>query len=166
MIETAAVTDIRVKVADYGVGCAGQTLTTIGLGSCVAIVLYDPAARVGGLAHVLLPNESMARDRGNPAKFPGPAVALLLQEMTRLGADVRRVQAKLVGGASMFGNLLPSGGINVGERNVVAAREVLASRGIPLLAEDTGSDHGRTVVFHLDDGRVEVRSLKKGNRVV
>ena len=159
-------TEIRIKVADCAVGRDEQTLTTIGLGSCVAIVLYDPTARVGGLAHVLLPSESMARDRSNPAKFPGSAVALLLAEMTRLGADARRVRAKLVGGASMFANLLPAGGINIGERNVTAARQALSERGVPVVAEDIGSDHGRSVHFHLDDGRVEVRSLKKGNRVI
>src|SRR5439155_19077089 len=86
-----------------------QTLITIGLGSCVAIILYDARARIGGLAHTLLPNESMARDRSNPAKFPASAVAVLLAEMTRLGADACRVEAKLVGGASMFANLLPAG---------------------------------------------------------
>jgi chemotaxis protein CheD len=171
-------TEIRVKVADYAVGGAHggtrdggsapeePTLTTIGLGSCVAIILYDPTARVGGLAHVLLPSESMARDRSNPAKFPSSAVTLMLAEMTRLGADTRRVRAKLVGGASMFASLLPTGSINIGERNVHAARQALADSGVPVVAEDIGSDHGRSVYFHLRDGRVEVRSLKKGNRVI
>ena len=170
--------EIRVKVADYAVGGVGDaatqeggareepTLTTIGLGSCVAIILYDPTARVGGLAHVLLPSETMARDRSNPAKFPASAVSLMLAEMTRLGADTRRVRAKLVGGASMFASLLPSGSINIGERNVMAARQALADSGVPIVAEDIGSDHGRSVHFHLRDGQVEVRSLKKGNRVI
>ena len=166
MIEQLPVTEIRVKVADCAVGRDEQTLTTIGLGSCVAILLYDAVARVGGLAHVLLPSESMARDRSNPAKFPSSAVALLLAEMTRIGADVRRVRAKLVGGASMFANLLPAGGINIGERNVMAARQALLDCGVPIIAEDTGSDHGRSVHFYLGDGRAEVRSLKKGNRVI
>ena len=168
MIETLPVTEIRVKVADYAVGGGRdeQTLTTIGLGSCVAIMLYDAVARVGGLAHVLLPSESMARDRSNPAKFPTSAVALMLAEMTRLGADARRVSAKLVGGASMFASLMPAAGINIGERNVAAARQALAERGVPIVAEDVGSDHGRSVYFRLQDGRVEVRSLKKGNRVI
>jgi chemotaxis protein CheD len=166
MIEAESTTEIRVKVADYAVGRDGQTLITIGLGSCVAILLYDAAVRVGGLAHVLLPEESMARDRSNPAKFPASAVALLLAEMTRLGADARRVRAKLVGGASMFAALIPAGNINIGDRNVVAARRVLTESGVPILAEDVGSDYGRSVHFFLDDGRVEVRSLKKGNRVL
>jgi chemotaxis protein CheD len=166
MIDAESTTEIRVKVADYAIGRDEQTLITIGLGSCVAILLYDAATRVGGLAHTLLPDESMARDRSNPAKFPSSAVALLLAEMTRLGADVRRVRAKLVGGASMFGNLLPAGSINIGDRNVTAARRALAASNVPVVAEDVGSDHGRSVHFFLDDGRVEVRSLKKGNRVL
>jgi chemotaxis protein CheD len=166
MIDAEPTTEIRVKVAECAVGRDEQTLITIGLGSCVAILLYDQRVRVGGMAHTLLPDESMARDRSNPAKFPASAVALLLAEMTRLGADAKRVRAKLVGGASMFANLLPAGGINIGDRNVAAARQALARRGVPIVAEDVGSDHGRSVHFHLDDGRVEVRSLKKGNRVL
>jgi len=157
--------ELRVRVADYAVSSVG-TITTIGLGSCVAIVLYDAVVRVGGLAHVLLPSEAMSRDRSNPAKFPGTAVPLLVSEMCRRGAQPGRVRAKIVGGASMFGNLIPSGGINIGERNVVASREVLEAARIPIVAEDTGSDYGRSVYFHLDDGRVEVRSLRRGSRVL
>ncbi len=159
-------TEIRVKVADWAVAKGEGTLTTIGLGSCVAVVLYDERARVGGLAHILLPSESMSRDRSNPAKFPQTAVPLLLAEMVKLGAAPARVAAKIVGGASMFGNLLPTGGVNVGERNIAAVREVLDNAGVPIVAEDTGSDHGRSVRFHLADGRVEVRSVRKGNHVL
>ncbi|HEY2856211.1 MAG TPA: chemotaxis protein CheD [Gemmatimonadaceae bacterium] len=166
MIDAEPTSEIRVKVADFAVARDEQTLITIGLGSCVAIMLYDAAARIGGLAHTLLPDESMARDRSNPAKFAASAVALLLAEMTRLGADARRVRAKLVGGASMFSNLLPKGSINIGDRNVLAARQALGRCDVPIDAEDVGSDHGRSVHFHLEDGRVEVRSLKKGNRVI
>jgi chemotaxis protein CheD len=156
--------EVRVKVADYAVAAEG-TIATIGLGSCVAIMLYDEGARVGGLAHVLLPNESMSRDRSSPAKFPATAVPLLIAEMEKLGARAERMRAKLVGGSSMFSNLL-AGGINIGERNVVAAREVLAAAGIPLVAEDTGSDYGRSVYLFVEDGRVEVKSLKAGCRVL
>src|SRR5207237_322898 len=113
--------------------------STIGLGSCVAIVLHDPKAQVGGMAHVLLPNEEMSRDRSNPAKFPTTAVPLLLKEMKRLGASIERIKAKIIGGASMFGNLMPPGGINIGERNVAAVRDVLAAEKVPIIGEDTGS---------------------------
>ena len=157
--------EIRVKVADYAVAESGM-ISTIGLGSCVAIILYDDRAHVGGMAHVLLPNEAMSRDRSNPAKFPSSAVPLLVSEMQLLGARVERIRAKIVGGASMFGNLIPSGGINIGERNIAAVRGVLSEAKIPIIAEDVGADHGRSVYLHLDDGRVEVRSLKKGSSVL
>lgn len=158
-------TDIRVKVADLAVASNGM-ISTIGLGSCVAIVLHDATAQVGGMAHVLLPNEAMSRDKSNPAKFPTTAVPLLLAEMRKLGASVERVRAKIVGGASMFGNLIPAGGINIGERNVSAVREVLAGANVPIVAEDTGSDYGRSVFLYVLSGRVEVRSLRKGSRVL
>jgi chemotaxis protein CheD len=157
--------DIRVSVADYAVSARG-TISTIGLGSCVAIMLHDAAARVGGMAHVLLPSIAMSREQSNPAKFPETAVPLLLKEMGRLGARLERVTAKIAGGASMFANLIPSGSINIGERNIAAVREALGQARVPILAEDVGSDYGRSVYFFTDDGRVEVRSLRKGSRVI
>ena len=164
---SANVTDVRVKVADYAVRKGGHVIATIGLGSCVAIALYDRDARVGGLAHILLPNKSMSRETSNPAKFPDTIVPVMLDEMRLLGSSpAARISAKIVGGASMFGQLVSGTGINVGERNVTATREVLAAANIPLLAEDTGLDYGRSVYFYLDDGRVEVRSLRKGDRVI
>src|SRR6185369_5166591 len=97
---------IRVHVADYAVATSG-TISTIGLGSCVAIVLHDPVAKVGGLAHVLLPTESMSRDRSNPAKFPATVLPIIVNEMRDLGANETRMRAKIVGGASMFAGLIP-----------------------------------------------------------
>jgi chemotaxis protein CheD len=162
---TGPICEIRVRVADYAVAATG-TITTIGLGSCVAITLYDASVRVGGLAHVLLPNEAMSRDRSNPAKFAATVVPLLVTEMSKLGARRDRLQAKIAGGASMFGNLVASAGVNIGERNILAAREVLAGIKVPIVAEDTGSDYGRTVFLHLEDGRLEVRSIRRGSRVI
>ena len=159
--------DVRVKVADYAVRRGDQVIATIGLGSCVAIALYDRDTRTGGLAHILLPSQAMSRETANPAKFPETIVPLMLQEMRALGGGAAgRVSAKIVGGASMFGQLAAGTGVNVGERNVIATREVLAAHRIPLVAEDTGLDYGRSVYFHLADGRVEVRSLKAGDRVI
>jgi chemotaxis protein CheD len=157
--------DVRVKVADYAVRRGKQVLATIGLGSCVAIALYDRDTHCGGLAHILLPSPALSRETSNPAKFPETIVPIMLAEMRRLGAS-SRISAKIAGGASMFGQLVNGTGINVGERNIVATREALAAAKIPLVAEDTGLDYGRSVYFHLSDGRVEVRSLKKGDRVL
>jgi chemotaxis protein CheD len=159
--------DVRVKVADYAVRRGDEIIATIGLGSCVAIALYDKDTRTGGLAHILLPSMAMSRETSNPAKFPETIVPIMLAEMRALGVkSSTRIVAKIAGGASMFGQLVNGTGINVGERNIAATRDALAKAGIPILAEDTGLDYGRSVYFHLADGRVEVRSLKKGDRVL
>jgi chemotaxis protein CheD len=157
--------DVRIRVAEYAVADAG-VLSTIGLGSCVAIALYDPQAHVGGLAHILLPHPSAARDASNPAKFPETVVPLMVGAMTRLGASRARIRAKIVGGAAMFANLATSEGENVGDRNVEATRMVLDAAGIIVEAQDTGGDYGRSVFLRIDDGRVEVRSTRAGTRVL
>ena len=159
------VQEIRVKVADYAVANGNAVISTIGLGSCVAIMLYDASSRMGALAHILLPSEGLSLDSDNRAKFPSTAVPLLLEEMRKRGTWGRPI-AKIVGGASMFASLLPSGGINMGERNVEATKRVLRLADIPLVASDTGGEHGRSVYFHVADGRVVVKSLKMGERVL
>ncbi len=156
---------IRVRVADYAVARGSTVIATLGLGSCVAIALYDAGARVGGLAHVLLPSESMSRDRGNRAKFPSTAVPLLLEEMEKLGAQ-GPFTAKLAGGASMFGALLPAGGINMGLRNVESARRALTQAGVAIVAQDIGGGYGRSVFLHVADGRVVIKSLANGEHVL
>ena len=154
--------EIIVRVADLQVGGAGDLLVTVGLGSCIAIALYDPAACVGGLAHVLLPSPALSKQDGNPAKSPHTAVPRLLELMAGLGAHPRRVTARLAGGASMFAALAAPGTIQMGERNVVASRQVLNSHGIPLVGEAVGGDFGRTVRLDISEGSLEVRSVAHG----
>jgi chemotaxis protein CheD len=157
---------IVVRVAEMQVGGAADVLVTIGLGSCVAIVLHDPVAKIGGLAHVLLPSPALVRRDGNPAKFPQTAVPALLESMAAAGANRRRIVARIVGGASMFASLAPAGSIQMGERNVVASRQVLHTLGVPLVAEAVGGDYGRTVRLTVGDGRVEVHSVSHGIQVL
>ena len=157
--------ELRVKVADFAIGATNGVIATLGLGSCVAIMLYDATSKVGGLAHVLLPSEGLSRDASNRAKFPNTAVPLLLEEMKKHGAWGKPT-AKIVGGASMFASLIPAGGINMGERNVEATKRALRAHDISLIASDTGGDYGRSVYFHLTDGRVVVRSLRMGEHVL
>jgi chemotaxis protein CheD len=154
--------ELVVRVADLQIGRAEDTLVTVGLGSCVAIMLHDAEARVGGLAHVLLPSPALARDDGKPARFPQSAVPRLLRLMTDSGARSHRITARLAGGASMFAALAPAGTIQMGERNLVAAREALASHGLPLVGEAVGGDFGRTVRLRVGDGRVEVSTVAHG----
>ncbi|HBE72671.1 MAG TPA: hypothetical protein DDW31_00960 [candidate division Zixibacteria bacterium] len=160
--------EIVVKIADLAVAREPSVITTHGLGSCLAIVLYDPQARVGGLAHVMLPSPDLVRDQGNPAKFPVTAIASMMAEIERMGGSRFRLQAKLAGGARMFGALLASSKgantANIGTRNVQEARAELERLGIPIVAEDTGSDYGRSVELLLSNGTVLVRSFKAGLR--
>lgn len=156
-------TELRVHVADAAVAQGDTLISTIGLGSCVAIVLHDAERAVGGLAHILLPSEVLAQDRTNRAKFPGTAVPLLLERMTALGARKSRIVAKLAGGASMFVALTPMGGVQIGERNVLASRAALAQHGIPVVAQDVGGGHGRSVFFHVASGALDVRSMVRGH---
>ena len=159
-------TEIRVKVADFAVATDPAVLSTVGVGSCVAIALFDAERRVGGLAHVLLPSETMARDRSNRAKFPATAIPLLLERMRALGARPGQITAKVTGGASMFTSLLANGGPQIGERNVAATLHSLERAGIPIVAQDVGGDYGRSIYFHLSDGRLHVRSVIRGNVVL
>jgi chemotaxis protein CheD len=153
--------ELRVRIADFAAVKGDGLLVTRGLGSCVAIALHDREARVGGLAHVLLPEPMATRDHGYPAKFAGLAVPALVAEMRELGAN--EITARIAGGASMFASLLSTGGVNMGERNVRATRDALELAGVPLLSEDVGGDWGRSVYFHVAEGRVVVRSLAAGD---
>jgi len=148
-----------VKVADWAAERGDGVLVTLGLGSCVAIMLYDPQAKIGAMAHVLLPSTSLARDITNRAKFPETAVPLLIERLKALGADPRRLVAKLAGGARMFGQLVTPGTIQMGDRNILASRNALRAATIPIIREAVGGERGRTVRFHIKDGRVEIRSV-------
>jgi chemotaxis protein CheD len=154
--------ELVVRVADLRIGVTDDVLVTVGLGSCVAILLYDADARVGGMAHILLPSPALARVDGNPAKFPQSAVPRLLDLMLADGARRERITGRLAGGASMFAALAPPGTVQMGERNLVAARQALNAHNVPLVGEAVGGDFGRTVRLRVCDGRVEVSTVAHG----
>jgi len=156
------VSDIVVRVADLRVGGPKDVLVTVGLGSCVAIILHDPVNRVGGMAHVLLPSPALSRRDENPARVPQTAVPRLLEVMYERGASARQITARIAGGASMFASLSAPGTIQMGERNVVASRQVLHGHTLPIVGEAVGGDYGRTVRLFVEDGRVEISSVAHG----
>lgn len=153
-----------VKVADLAAEAGAARLVTLGLGSCVAAALWDPLAKVGGLAHILLPSRTLARDQSNPAKFAETAVPLLIERMAALGASPHRLTARLVGGAAMFATVSSPGVAQMGERNIQAMREALQAVRVPVTGEDTGKDYGRSVYFDVASGRLEVRAVRRGVR--
>jgi chemotaxis protein CheD len=155
-----------VRVAEWAADRGDAILVTLGLGSCVALMLHDPSAGAGAMAHILLPSRSLSRDTTNPARFPDTAVPFLLERLTELGADPRHVVAKLAGGASMFAQLMHPGSVQMGERNVAAARQALRRAAIPVAAEAVGGGSGRSVHMFVADGRVEVRTVGCPVRVI
>ncbi|WP_292485265.1 chemotaxis protein CheD [Methanohalobium sp.] len=151
-----------VKMADFAVAKNPENLKTMSLGSCVGITLYDPSKKVGGLIHAMLPSSENARSTNNRAKFVDTSIPYLVDELVKNGVAKRRLEAKLVGGADMF-SMGNSGTINVGRNNVKKAKEVLSNLDIPLVAEETGGNHGRTTTMDTSDGAVFIRSIKEGN---
>jgi len=160
------VKEIIVKVADWAAERGDGVIVTLGLGSCVAIMLHDPQMKAGAMAHVLLPSRSLAHDTSNLAKFPESAVPLLVERLKALGAEPRRIVAKLAGGASMFSQLMTPGTIQMGERNIVASRNALRAASIPIVKEAVGGERGRSIRFHVKDGRVEIRSVGANAEVI
>jgi chemotaxis protein CheD len=151
--------EVVVRMGEHRVLRGEGVLAAVGLGSCVAIILHDRHARVGGLVHVVLPSASLSREHDRPARFANTAVPLLLGGMKAEGADVARIVGRLVGGASMFANLLAAGNVAMGERNVLAARTALRGAGVPIVAEEVGGMSGRSVFFDVRLGTALVRSV-------
>jgi chemotaxis protein CheD len=156
---------IRVGMGEYKVAGTSDILTCVGLGSCVAIALYDQARRIGGLSHIMLPKRADARNTSNPAKFADSAIGLLLKAMQRQGSSLKNLTAKIFGGANMFPMIQGNHLVHVGLRNAAAVRETLAKRKIEIVAEDLGGHWGRTIFFHTEDGSVRVRDARGEERI-
>ena len=152
---------ITVSIADYKVSHSPDILRTI-LGSCVGICLYDLENKVGGLAHIMLPENN---DRStNPKKYADSAIALMMDEMVRNGANPELLVAKIIGGASMF--KMPENSFigSIGINNVQKVREVLDKYHINIIAEDILGDYGRTVDFFLESGKLKIKSLGREDK--
>lgn len=155
---------IKVGMADYKIGHNPNSLISYGLGSCVGIALYDAVNKIGGLAHIMLPDSTQARSAENPAKFANTALPLMLEEMIKIGAVKSRVTAKIAGGAQMFTFTNATDVMRVGERNAEAVRSLLKMMGIRMIADDTGGNYGRTVELKLDSGIYRVRTIAQGEK--
>ena len=136
-------------------------LTTLGLGSCVGIALYDPVAKVAGLAHCMLPDSSQIANNQNRAKFVDTAVVTLVSDMLHLGAQRVRIVAKIAGGAQMFAFGGTNEKMRIGDRNVEASQAILKRLGIRIISMDVRENYGRTVELYTDDGRFVIKTIGK-----
>ena len=168
---------IKVGMADLKVGRAPDTLTTLGLGSCIGLTLYDPVSKIGGLVHYMLPDSTKLKNNTNIAKFGDTGIRELYNRMIKAGANPRhmvlasganqrRLVAKIAGGACMFEMSGLSSVGNVGARNAEAAKEILKELKIPLVAEDTGLNYGRTVELKCETGEYVIKAVGKQIKVI
>ncbi|SFL45827.1 chemotaxis protein CheD [Paenibacillus sp. 1_12] len=154
---------IKVGMADLNVTHLTGVLKTTGLGSCVGITLFDPKALVAGMAHVMLPTSDIAREGNlNVAKYADTAIPEMIERMLKLGAVLKRMEAKMAGGAQMFAFAGNSDTMRIGPRNVESCKLMLTKYSIPLKSEDTGLNYGRTVEFNCETGILLIRSVQQG----
>ena len=159
---------IAVGISDYNIASIGDVLVTYALGSCVGICLYDPVSKLAGLSHIMLPTVadfSDSRSAAQLGKYADTAIELLIQQMLGSGAVRIRIRAKIAGGAQMFAPVNNTSLAGIGERNVIAVKKELARLRVPIVAEDTGKNYGRTVYFGAVDGLMTVKSVNKGEWV-
>jgi len=157
---------IKVGMADLKVCKAPDSLTTLGLGSCVGVCLYDSVTKVAGMLHVMLPDSTQIARETNRAKFADTGIDDMLMQMKSMGASVGRMTAKIAGGAQMFAFNASVGDLmRIGDRNVQAVKQKLKTIGIPVIAEDTGLNYGRTIEFSSETGSLLVKSVGKESKV-
>ncbi|WP_432665030.1 chemotaxis protein CheD [Wukongibacter baidiensis] len=153
---------VKVGMADLKTVKSPGVLTTLGLGSCVGICVYDPVTKVAGMAHIMLPSSKTIKNNTNPFKFADTGIDLLIDDMVKKGAKKYRMISKIAGGAQMFSFSTKNDIMKIGERNAIAVKEILKEYKIPIKAEDTGGGHGRTIEFHSTDGKLVVKTIGHG----
>ena len=151
----------EIQVADLP-----HRLIALGIGSCIAVTLYAVDARIGGLAHIMLPCIEEAQNKSNPARFADVGIMMTIEEMVRKGAKIQNIRAKIFGGANMFPGIISMDStMDIGKRNIQAVRSELEKHNIKIIAEEVGDHLGRTVLFDTRDGSALVKTTQQGERV-
>lgn len=161
-----AVKIIKVGMAEMNICKFPDGITTLGLGSCVGVVLFDPYKKLAGLVHIMLPDSTKIKNHQNKAKFADTGIETLVEKMIENGANKKNLVAKIAGGAQMFHFATQSAMRRIGDANVEAVKKQLAIMEIPLLAEDTGNSYGRTIEFYTNTGELLIRSVGKEKKII
>lgn len=156
---------INVGMADYKTARTPDILMTAGLGSCIGVCIHDPVAKIGGLAHIMLPSANGNAGR-NPCKYADTAIELMLKDILSLGASRVRLKAKMAGGSQMFSFPGKQPILKIGDRNAEAVEQELKRMGIPLVTADVGGSFGRTIHFDVGTGELRVRTINHGEKVI
>ncbi|MGI6035566.1 MAG: chemotaxis protein CheD [Limnochordia bacterium] len=146
--------EVFVNIGEIQVLKQRGRLVAVGLGSCVGLILYDALAKVGGMAHVFLPTNKRGGANEHPGKFADTAILAMVEQMTSLGAQKRRLTAKMAGGSQLFSYGAPF--MDVGRQNAEALQRELQAAGIPLAGSDVLGSRGRKLIFDVATGQVLV----------
>ncbi len=157
---------IRVGMADYKICHSPQKISTLGLGSCLGVVLYDKTIGICGMAHVMLPDSKKISQNSNRLKFVDTCLQDMYDELLRNNVNPKRLVAKIAGGAKMFSYTSENEFLNIGGQNVRAVKEFLAKYNVPIIAEDVGETYGRTIVFDPATGDLLIRAVGLGDSVI
>lgn len=152
---------IKVGMADMNVCRPPDAITTLGLGSCIGVVLYEPRTKICGMVHIMLPDSSIVRSNDNPAKFADTGIRDLVEQLAKLGVIRNALLAKIAGGAQMFAFNTENDMLKVGLRNAEAVRKVLGKYGIRIVAEDCGDTYGRTIEFYPETQELLIKAIGK-----
>ncbi len=150
-----------IGMAEMGVVKVPRHIATLGLGSCVGIVLYDKINKIGGMVHVVMP-DSENRPVPNPAKYADTGAQALLTAMEKAGAQRSAIVAKLAGGAHMFGGITKTDTMKIGDRNAYNSKMAVLRLRIKIEAEDLGGSYGRTIELNPEDGSLMVKTVGRG----
>ena len=149
--------DLVVGISDIKVSSnPADSMITYALGSCIAVAVYDPAAKVGGLLHYMLPDSTLdaAKAKDTPAMFADTGIPLLFKSCYKMGADKKRMIVKVAGGASILDE---SNFFRIGQKNIMAMRKLFWNNNVLIDAEDTGKNVNRTVRLDMSTGKVYVK---------
>ena len=148
---------ITVDIADFKVSKdTGSILVTYALGSCIAVILYDPVVRCGGMIHYMLPISSKSPEKAakNPAMFADTGIPMLFEKMYEMGCRKENIIVKVAGGGQLYDD---KGTFNIGKRNYTVMRKMFWKNNIIIAAEDVGGAKSRTAKLRLSDGRVTIK---------
>ncbi|MFA5099796.1 MAG: chemotaxis protein CheD [Candidatus Omnitrophota bacterium] len=157
---------IEVQMGKMELAQAPDRIITRGLGSCLGITVYDPVKKTGAMVHPMLPDMDKSKIKNNPSRFVNSGIHLALQELEKKGCFRSRLEVKMFGGAHMFSFINTDSALNVGQKNIEMAQAVFKELNLKILVEEVGGTFGRTIELDTESGKVLVKTVSWGEKVV
>jgi chemotaxis protein CheD len=157
---------IEVQMGKMEFAQAPDRLITRGLGSCLGITIFDPVKKIGAMVHPMLPDMERSKIKSNPSRFVNSGITGAMQELEKKGCFRGRMEIKIFGGAHMFSFINADSALNVGQKNIEMAHAIFAGLNLKIIAEEVGGTFGRTIELDTETGKVLVKTVSWGDKVV